>query len=133
MDVYLQSVAANAPIHLPWLYTRNRIAYEGNPYRNLVLSTGLELRYMSSYYADGYSPVLGQFFYQSDKKISMIPDVTFFLNFRIRSFTTFLRFENLNTATTQYGFGFKNNNFVAPSYAMPGLIFRAGIFWNFVN
>ena len=133
MDVYLQSVAGNAPIHLPWLYTRNRIAYEGNPYRNLVLSTGLEFRYMSSYYADGYSPVLGQFFYQSDKKISMIPDATFFLNFRIRSFTTFLRFENLNTATTQYGFGFKNNNFVAPSYAMPGLLFRAGIFWNFVN
>ena len=133
LDVYLQSVAGNAPIHLPWLYTRNRIAYEGNPYRNLFLSTGLELRYMNSYLADGYSPVLGQFFYQSGKKISMLPDATFFLNFRIRSFTTFLRFENLNSATTQYGFGFKNNNFIAPSYPMPGLVFRAGIFWNFVN
>jgi hypothetical protein len=133
MDVYLQSVAGNAPIHLPWLFTRNRIAYEGKPYRNLILSTGIELRYMNAYLADGYSPVLGQFFYQSDKRISMLPDATFFLNFRIRSFTTFLRFENLNTATTQYGFGFKNNNFVAPSYPMPGLVFRAGIFWNFVN
>lgn len=133
MDVSLQSIAGNAPLHLPWLYTRNRIAYEGNPFKNLVLSTGIELRYMSSYYADGYSPVLGQFFYQSTKKISMTPDATFFMNFRIRSFTSFLRFENLNSATTKYGFGFKNNNFVAPSYAMPGLIFRAGIFWNFVN
>lgn len=132
-DIYLQSVAGSAPIHLPFFYTRNRIAYEGNPFRNLVISTGLELRYHSAYFADGYSPVLGQFFYQTQKKISIRPDATAYMNFRIRSFTAFIRLENLNTATTKYGFGFKNSNLSAPLYPMPGMVFRLGIFWNFVN
>jgi hypothetical protein len=133
MDLYIQTPAGNAPIHLPWLYTRNRIAYEGKPYRNLVLATGFDLRYYSDYYADGYSPLLGQFFYQTEQKIAIRPDLAYYLNFRIRSFTTYLRFENLNTASTQYGFGFKVNNMAAPLYPNPGMVFRIGIFWNFVN
>lgn len=133
VDAYLQSVAGNAPIHLPWLYTRNRIAYEANPFRNLFIATGLEVRYYTNYYADGYSPVLGQFFYQSKQKISILPEATGYMNFRIRSFTSFIRVENLNTATTQYGFGFKNSNLSAPLYPMPGMVFRLGVFWNFVN
>ncbi len=133
MDIYVQSVAGNAPIHLPWLYTRNRLAYESTPFRNLVVSTGIDLRYYNSYYADGYSPVLGQFFYQTQQKISTLPDLTAYMNFRVRSFTAFIRLENLNTATTKYGFGFKNSNLAAPLYAMPGMVFRLGIFWNFVN
>ena len=133
MDLYVQSVAGNAPINLPWLYSRNRIAYESTPFRNLVISTGIDFRYYSAYYADGYSPVLGQFFYQNQQKISTLPDATAYMNFRVRSFTAFVRLENLNTATTKYGFGFKNSNLAAPLYAMPGMVFRLGIFWNFVN
>ncbi len=133
VEAYLQSVAGSAPIHLPWFYTRNRIAYEANPFRNLFIATGLEVRYYTNYYADGYSPVLGQFFYQSKQKISILPEATGYMNFRVRSFTSFIRVENLNTATTQYGFGFKNSNLAAPLYAMPGMVFRLGVFWNFVN
>lgn len=133
MDVYAQTATGNAPIHLPWLYTRNRIAYEAQPFRNLVLATGLDIRYHSAYYADGYSPVLGQFFYQSTDKIAIRPDISYYMNFRVRSFTSFVRFENLNTATLQYGFGFKKSNLAAPTYPMPSLVFRLGIFWNFVN
>jgi hypothetical protein len=133
VEAYLQSVAGSAPIHLPWFYTRNRIAYEANLFRNLFIATGLEVRYYTNYYADGYSPVLGQFFYQSKQKISILPEATGYMNFRIRSFTSFIRVENLNTATTQYGFGFKNSNLAAPLYAMPGMVFRLGVFWNFVN
>jgi hypothetical protein len=133
LDAYLQSVAGNAPIHVPFLYTRNRIAYEANPFRNLFIATGMEFRYYSDYYADGYSPVLGQFFYQSKSKLSILPEVTAYMNFRIRSFTSFIRLENLNTATSKYGFGFKNSNLSAPLYPMPGMVFRLGIFWNFVN
>ncbi|MEY3433271.1 MAG: hypothetical protein RL131_1207, partial [Bacteroidota bacterium] len=133
LDLFIQQRTGNAPLNLPWLYTRNRFAYEGKPFRNLVLSTGLDLRYLSSYFADGYSPVLGQFFYQDIQKISVLPDLAVYANFRIRSFSAFVRVENLNTATTQYGFGFKNNNLAAPLYPMPGMVFRLGIFWNFVN
>ena len=133
LDLYIQSVAGNAPIQLPWLYTRNRLAYEGKPFRNLVLSTGLDIRYFSPFKANGYSPLIGQFFYQDQRQIANRPDVTAFMHFRIRTFTSFLRLENLNTATTRYGFGFKQNNLAASLYPNPEIVFRLGIFWNFVN
>ena len=132
-DVYLQSIPTNAPLHLPVFFTRNRIGYEGRPFRNLILATGIEMRYHAAYYADGYSPLVGQFFLQSQQKINNRPDIHLYTNFRIRSFSGFVRLENLNTASTQYGFGFKQNNFAAPLYPTPGLVFRLGIFWNFVN
>lgn len=132
-ELHLQSVPSNAPMHLPVFFTQNRIGYEGKPFRNLVLATGVEIRYHTAYYADGYSPLLGQFFLQSNVNISNRPDVHIYNNFRIRSFSGFVRLENLNTITTQYGLGFKRNNFAAPFYPTPGLLFRFGIFWNFVN
>lgn len=132
-EVFIQSIPSNAPIHLPSFFTRNRIGYEGNPFRNLFLATGIEVRYHTAYYADGYSPLNGQFFYQSAERINNRPDIHIYNNFRIRSFTGFVRLENLNTASSQYGFGFKQNNFAAPLYPTPGLVFRLGVFWNFVN
>ena len=133
LDFYVQTVTGNAPIHLPLVYTRNRLAYEGKPFRNLLISSGLDIRYYSPYFADNYSPVLGQFFYQTDRKIAIRPDVAAYTNFRIRSFTTYIRLENLNTVTQRFGFGFKDNNLAAPLYPNPGMVFRLGIFWNFVN
>jgi hypothetical protein len=78
--------------------------------------------------------VLGQFFFQEDQKVNMrMPDISAYVHFRIRPFKAFIRAENLNTARNLGGFGFTNNNFVAPGYVMPGLQFRVGIFWSFVN
>ena len=133
LDLYLQEAIGDVPINLPRGYVRTRLAYEGKPFRNLVMASGLDLRYYTAYYADDYSPVNGQFFYQNLFYVQNRPDVTAYFNFRIRSFTAYLRLENLNTATRAYGFGFKKNNVVAPFYPNPGMVFRLGIFWNFVN
>ncbi|MFX4887713.1 putative porin, partial [Acinetobacter baumannii] len=44
-EVHFQQTTGNPPINIPALLTRNRIAFEGNFYTNLFISTGLELRY----------------------------------------------------------------------------------------
>jgi hypothetical protein len=134
-DVYLQQKTGAAPVHVPLVFTRNRVAFEGKFFKNLDLSTGLELRYHTPYKADNYSPVLGQFFYQDSITIHNSPDIAAFVHFRIRSFKAFLRFENLNTVqvTKDGGFGWTNNNLAAPGYPYPGLQIRLGIWWNFVN
>ncbi len=64
-----------------------------------------------------------------------LPDINAYLNLRIRSFVAYVRLENLNTAEflPTSGFGFTNNNFVAPSYPYAGLKIRLGIYWSFVN
>jgi Putative porin len=136
-DVYFQQVIGNAPVNVPVIYTRNRIAYEGNlGFKNLDIAIGTEIRYHTPYKADGYSPVLGQFFYQDSISVSNnTPDIAAYLHFRIRPFKAFVRVENLNTARKMgnSGFGFTNNNLVAPGYPLPGLQFRLGIYWSFVN
>jgi hypothetical protein len=133
-ELYLQQKTGNAQVNFPALYTRNRVAYEGNfGFKNLNFSGGLEIRYHTPYNADNYSPVLGQFFYQDTVRISNLPDVHAFVHFRIKSFSAFARLENLNTARTLDGFGFTNNNLAAPDYPTPGMFLRFGIFWSFVN
>ena len=133
-EIHLQQATGNPPVSLPLLLTRNRIAFEGNFYTNLFLSTGLELRYNSGYTMDNYSPVLGQYFYQNKQTVHNRPDINAFMHFRIKSFKGFVRLENLNTfAVTDKGAGFTRHSFIGNDYLAPGLWTRVGVWWNFVN
>ena len=133
-EIHLQQTTGNPPINLPFIFTRNRIAFEGNFYTNLFLSTGLEVKYNSAYAADNYSPILGQYFYQKNTIIANRPEINAFLHFRIKSFKGFVRVENLQSFTSSNGtFGFTQRNLMANDYTNSGLWTRLGIWWNFVN
>ena len=118
---------------VPLFFTRNRFAYEGVFYKNLNLSAGLEFRYFTPYEAYNYSPLVAQFVPQDTFKLKNLPDISAFLHFRIKSFTAYIRAENLNAVSFKNGFGFTNNNFAAAHYPTQGFIFRFGIQWAFVN
>ncbi len=128
-----QKVDAASPIRVPQFFTRNRISYQGKLFKNLLLSTGVEVRYYSAYKANAYSPIMGQFVKQDTTILKNTPDISLYAHFRIKGFAGFLRTENLNTASFQNGFGFINNNFAAPYYPTQGLMIRFGIQWWFVN
>ncbi len=133
-ELHVQQAAGNPPVNVPFIFTRNRIAFEGNFYKNLFLSTGIETRYYSAYKADNYSPFSAQFFFQDQQTITNRPDINAFFNFRIKSFKGFLRLENLNTlANSDKGIGFTHYNFTAPHYPARSMWFRFGIWWSFVN
>ena len=129
----VQQTAGKNPIRVPLFYTRQRLAFEGNFFKNLNLSTGLDVKYNTPYKANNYSPVMGQFFPQDSITINNLPQLDAFFNFRIKSFTAFIKMENLNTVDVTHGFGFTNNNFAAPLYPTPGLVFRFALQWRFVN
>ncbi len=132
-ELHVQQTQGNPPLNLPLAYTINRIAHETTPFKNLVLSYGLEFRYATPYRVDNYSPFTGQFFYQDTTTVNNRPEITAFLNFRIRSFKAFVRAENLNTLRNNEGLGFTKSNFYVPYYPTPGLWIRVGIWWSFVN
>jgi len=132
-DFIVQQTTGKNPIRVPLFYTRQRLAFEGNFFKNLNLSTGLDVKYNTPYKANNYSPVMGRFFPQDTALITNLPQLDFFFNFRIKSFTAFIKMENLNTADVTHGFGFTNNNFAAPLYPTPGFVFRFAIQWRFVN
>ncbi len=135
LEITLQQRAGNGPVNVPLLYTRSRIGYEGSlGFKKLLMATGFEIKYNTPYKADGYSPVLGQFYYQDTNTVKLkLPTINLYLHLRIRSFTAYVRMENLNTARTKEGFGFTNNNLAIAGYPYPGMQFRVGIFWSFVN
>jgi hypothetical protein len=133
MHAVVQHSGANSSVQVPNFFTRNRLAFEGRFFKNLLLSTGLEARYYSPYKANNYSPVIGQFVLQDSIQINNTPDIAAFFHFRIKTFTGYIRAENLNTMSFKNGFGFTNNNFSAPHYPTPGMIIRFGIKWWFVN
>jgi hypothetical protein len=132
----VQEVAGNSPVHVPLLVSFNQIGYDGNfGFRNLFCSFGTEIRYISGYKADGYSPLTGQFYSQGDSTIRQrLPDISAYLHFRIRSFTAYTRVEGLNAfALKPNGPGFYGNNFVAPDYPSAGLVIRFGFIWGFID
>ena len=132
-ELTLQLVDPNAPLHLPVLFTRQRLAFEGNFFKNLFLSTGLELMYHSSFQPDGYMPLNGQFYLQDQFTANNRPIANAFLNFRIKRFKGFVRMEQLNTllaTSNQLGTRYQ---FTAPNYLGTGTWLRVGIWWNFIN
>ena len=132
-EATVQQVDGSAPIKVPLVFTRNRVAFEGTFYKNLSVSAGIEMRYYTPYKAYNYSPVMGQFAPQDSIKINNRPDITAFFHFRIKAFTAFIRADNLNTVSLANGFGFTHNNYAAPHIPTPGLVIRFGIQWGFVN
>jgi hypothetical protein len=135
-NTILQQVAGNAPVHVPLVVSFNQIGYDGNfGFRNLFCSFGTEIRYISGYKADGYSPLTGQFYSQGDSTVRQrLPDISAYLHFRIRSFTSYLRVEGLNAlAFSPNGFGFYHNNFVGPDYPSAGMVIRFGFIWGFID
>jgi hypothetical protein len=132
-EITFQQTDGSAPVKVPLFFTRNRLAYEGVFFKNLNLSAGLELRYFTPFEAYNYSPLMGQFTPQDTFKLKNLPDISAFFHFRIKSFTAFIRAENLKSVSFKDGFGFTNNNFAAPHYPTQGFIFRLGIQWGFVN
>ena len=132
--VILQQRVGNGPVNLPGLTTRNQLGYDGNlGFKNLRISFGAEMRYFTSYKAPQYSPLTGQYYYQDSNTVSLkLPDISLFLHFRIKSFSAYVRAENLNTVNPSKG-GFTKNNVPTLNYPYPGLQIRVGIFWSFVN
>jgi len=132
-ELNFQTVDPAAPIHLPFLLTRQRLAFEGNFYKNLFLSTGLEFIYHTDYKADDYMPLTGQFYVQNDYTLHNRPTANAYLNFMIKRFKGYLRLENLNTlisTNTALGSAY---NFTTRNYPGTGTWFRVGIWWNFIN
>jgi hypothetical protein len=126
-DLAFQQIHGTAPLNVPTIWTRHRFAYENKLFNNLNLMTGIEAKYTTSYYADNYSPLTGQFFYQQQNRINdAYPYLAAFLNFRIKSFTAYIRAEELNTF-------FGKENFAANLYPYNNFMFRVAIRWWFIN
>ena len=132
-QVTVQLLDPNAPVHVPLLLTRQRLAFEGNFYKNLELSTGLEFIYHTNYKVDAYMPFTSQFYYQNSYTTQNRPTANAFLHFMIKRFKGYIRLENLNTLLPSSKTFGNTYNFTTQHYPSTGMWFRVGIWWNFIN
>lgn len=116
-------------LNLPKFTTRNTLYYSDYWFdKALFLQTGFTFQYFTKYYADGYMPIVGDFYTQNYTKIGNYPVVDFFFNAKIRTARVFLKVENLNQIFMK-----ENKHFSAPNYPYRDMTIRIGLIWNFFS
>ncbi len=114
-------------LNVPQIVTRNTLYFSGYFFtRALYLQTGVTYNYFTKYYANGYNPVITDFYSQNKQKIGDFANFDFFVNARVRQCRIFLKAEHFNSA-----WGSRNTFYSAPNYPYRDFIVRFGLVWNF--
>lgn len=122
-----QWIPEKSPIHLPLFVGRVKWYYTSFILRTtLNVATGMEMAYHSPYYADEYSPLVYGFVNQYHRKIETLPRVSYFFNWRVKSFRGTLAFDQLQHLVFP-------NNINYPGYPAQKFMTRFGFHWTFVN
>ncbi|MBC7553078.1 MAG: hypothetical protein H7257_03770 [Taibaiella sp.] len=142
-ELVFQQKTGDAPVNVPQLMGREQISYERAMFKNhLKIATGIEARYNSGYTPAGYSAIINQFFYQKNVNIVNTPELSIFLNFRIKQFRAFLMLDQLQqtfapnailfTGSTVANF-YGDGRSYTPKYATQNTMLRFGFTWVMVN
>ena len=116
-------------LYVPDLITRNTLYYSSDVFDHaMFLQTGISFKYFSSYNANGYLPLMGEFYTRPQGELlGGYPLIDVFVNARIRQTRIFFKAEHLNAALSGY------NYYSAPSYPYRDFVIRFGLVWNFFN
>lgn len=124
--LYQQVTQNESILNVPKLVTRNTLYFSDYVFKKaLFLQTGITFQYFTAYHADGYNPLMANFYTQTQTTIGGYPMIDFFVNGRVRQTRIFLKAEHLNSKFSG------NNYYVAPNYPYKDFIIRFGLVWNF--
>lgn len=116
----------NNVLNVPEFNTRNTFYFSSHLFQKaLYMQTGVTLNYFTKYYMNAYSPLLAEFYTQTDREYGDFPRLDFFLNAKIRQTRIYFKAEHFNSAFTGY------NYYSAPNYPYRDFIIRFGLVWNF--
>ena len=126
--LYQKTEQKDAILNVPEIVTRNTIYYTNYLFKKaLFLQTGISLNYFSSYYANEYNPVIGEFFVQNEKQIGNHPNLDFFINAKIQRTRIYFKAEHFNSSLMG------NNFYASPNNPSRDFTIRFGLIWNFFN
>ncbi|MEC5166472.1 hypothetical protein RCH18_002212 [Flavobacterium sp. PL11] len=115
-------------LNVPEIVTRNTLYFTTYMFKKaLFLQTGIMLNYFSTYYANDYNPVIGEFFVQNSKEIGNHPNLDFFVNAKIQRTRIYFKVEHFNSSFTG------NNFYSSPNNPSRDFTIRFGLTWNFFN
>ncbi len=112
--------------NVPSFITRNSLYFSSNVFkRAMFLQTGFTFKYYSKFNADGYDPLLSEFYVQNDSEFGGTPFLDFFLNAKVRQTRIFFTLENI-----QHLIG-SNTELLTAGYPTRDFVVRFGLVWNF--
>jgi len=127
-SVILQKASDESVLHLPLFVSTHSLFYESFFYNHaLLFQAGFDCHFNSSYYADSFMPATGLFYLQSGKKTGGYALADFFVIFRIKTCSVFLKLENIGDSFSGKGY------YLVPHYPMQGMTLQFGFRWRFFD
>lgn len=127
--MYQNVTQDNDVLNVPQFVTRNTLYFSSNVFNKaMYIQTGVTFKYFTSYNADAYSPLLGEFYVQNAEELGGYPILDFFINARVQQTRIYLKAEHFNS-----GFGATNDFYAAPNYPYRDFVIRFGLVWNFFS
>ncbi|HET8809329.1 MAG TPA: putative porin [Flavobacteriaceae bacterium] len=124
--LYQNVLDGEAVFRAPTFVTRNTLYYKDYWFEKaLYLQTGVTLNYFTSYKANGYDPVLAEFYVQDIQELNGFTRLDLFFNAKISQARIFFKLENFTTIFSG------NTAFSAPSYPYRDFSIRFGLVWDF--
>ncbi len=125
--LFQQAVSGEEVFNVPEIVTRQSLYYEDEWFKKaMFLQAGINFKYFTAYNANGYDPVLAEFYVQNAQEIGGFPLVDIFFNAKVRQTRIYVKFEHINQL-----FNSTNEHFSAPGYPYRDAVIRFGFVWNF--
>jgi hypothetical protein len=127
-SVAYQQISNDSTLHLPKWQFYNSTYFQMRFFKRvLTAQVGVDVRYNSSYLADGFMPATGLFYNQYEKTYGDYPYFDFFVNFKLKRARIFFKYEHVNK-------GFNSNQYyTVDKYPMNPRVIRFGLSWRFYN
>ena len=93
---YQEVTQSDAILNVPKLITRNTFYYTDRLFkRALFMQAGVTFNYFTSYYANGYNPLISEFYVQNEQEIGDFPRLDLFVNMKVRNTRIFFKWEHI--------------------------------------
>jgi hypothetical protein len=97
-NIALQTSSSEAVRVSPFVL-KNSLYYEGRLFKKaMFLRAGIDGRWVSRFYADGFMPLTGQFYWQNGREVGNFPALDVFVSAKVQTFRFFFKMENLTRA-----------------------------------
>ena len=113
---------------MPELFGNAQLSYHDILFEgNLEWQIGVDAHMKTPYFAQGYDPVIMQFYVQDDFEVPSFPVVDVFINAKINRVRFFLKYNNLVQIMRGTGY------FLTPEYPAQDAVFDFGFHWPFYD
>ncbi|MDC8005674.1 putative porin [Aureisphaera galaxeae] len=125
--MFQQALSGEEVFNIPEIVTRQSLYYEDEWFKKaMFMQTGINFKYFTAYNANGYDPVLAEFYVQNNQEIGGYPIFDVFFNAKVRQTRIYVKYEFVNQL-----FNSTNDHFSAPGYPYRDAVIRFGFVWNF--